>query len=143
MEVKKMPKLKSSYEKILGRRISDTTYWRHKKLLESNGIVPNRQSLCTFGIVKKDNLSNLESLIKMKNWTELSNIIPSKKSELINFLKSQNVPYQTYHRWLSKTNNPMTTNELSEITTKLINWRIKKNGNNSTVRQIPPQKDGN
>lgn len=138
-----MPTLKSSYEKILGRRISDSTFWRHKKLLETCGIVPNRQSLCTFGIAKKDNLSNLESLIKMKNWKELTNIIPSKKSELINFLKSQNVPYQTYHRWLLKTKNLITTKELSEITSKLIKWRIKKNGNNSTVRQISPQKDGN
>lgn len=138
-----MPTLKSSYEKILGRRISDTTFWRHKKLLESNGIVPNRQSLSSFGVVKKDNLNNLESLIKIKNWKELTNIIPSKKSELIKFLKSQNVPYQTYHRWLLKTKNLITTKELSEITTKLINWRIKKNDNNSTVGKIPPKKDGN
>jgi hypothetical protein len=138
-----MASLKESFEKIYGS-ISDSNFWRLKKLLTQNDIVVNRESIKTLAVLKK-NHNNLTCLVYMKNWKELSNILPTKKSELVTLLKSKHVPYQTYHNWLKNVNNGyLNKSQISTIVVKLINWSKKKNGKQQCeFRSLSSEKNGN
>jgi len=123
-----MASLKKSFEKIYGA-ISESNFWRLKKLLTENGIVVNRESVKTLALIKKNHKSNLSCIVELKYWKEISAILPTKKSELVTLLKSKKVPYQTYHNWLKNVNNGyLSKSQISTIVIKLVNWS-KKNGN--------------
>lgn len=136
-----MATLKQSFEKIYGT-VSDSNFWRLKKLLSQNDIVVNRESIKTLAVLKK-NHNNLTCLVYMKNWKEISKILPTKKSELVTLLKSKKVPYQTYYHWLKTVNNGyLTKSQISTIVLKLINWSRKKNGKQQCeFRALPSKKD--
>lgn len=118
-----MASIKQSYENLVGRKVSDSTIWRIRKLLVDNGFIPNRENIKTFAVAKKSFITNKKTISYMVAVAEISKIKPTKKSELITLLKSKNVPYQTYHRWMSKIpNGYLDTKNLTNILVKLLNW---------------------
>lgn len=72
---------------------------------------------------------------------EMSKIKPTKKSELVEILKSKNVPYQTYHRWISKIpNGYLNPQNLTKVLINLLNWSTKNGYNTDILNPLPFEK---
>lgn len=136
-----MPTIKQSYENLVGRKVSDSTIWRIKKLLNDNGLIPNRENVKTFAVAKKSFITNKKTISYMVAVSEMSNIKPTKKSEVVNILKSKNVPYQTYHRWLSDVpNGYLDKKNLTNVLIKLLNWSKKNGCDTDILNSLPLEK---
>ena len=73
---------------------------------------------------------------------EISKIKPTKKSELVEILKSKKVPYQTYHRWICNIPNGYLDNKnLTNVLIKLINWSNRNGYNTSIINSLSFKED--
>lgn len=136
-----MATIKQSYEILAGRKVSDSTIWRIKKLMVDNGLLPNRENIKTFAIAKKTFVTNKKTISYMVAVAEISKIKPTKKSELVEILKSKNVPYQTYHRWISKIpNGYLNPQNLTKVLINLLNWSTKNGYNTDILNPLPFEK---
>lgn len=140
-----MPTLKKTYEKFYGGKtftVSDSAFCRIKKTISDNGFLLNRQNVKTFAKAKKLFFTNIETITFMRYVDEMVSIQPTKKSEIVDFLKSKKVPYQTYHRWLREIPDGYVTKiDLTKLIIKLLKWsKTNVKQYQPIIREIPPQK---
>lgn len=75
--------LRNIYERVLGKRVSDVTWYKNRQLLEQNGFQCNSENIRFLALIKKAGFrSNVSAIVVIKQYNKAQELL-SKTNKLL------------------------------------------------------------